>query len=133
MWTGDLINPTSRPGFRRLFGDKEILILFLNSILPMKTMDAVEIPSRAINKRKESIRSLDEPSSFQICEAFSGNTRMDFLCEDYDNKKFIVELQMPYMENLKKKFINRIPYYSSKLLYQTQVWRGNRIPVRSFF
>ena len=101
---GVYIDPLSDFGFKRLFGDKELMINFLNSVLKIK--DNIE-DLHYSNTVRTGISKDDRSIIF------------DLLCTTGKGERIIVEMQTMPHDNYKERTV----YYASRLI-QEQAKRG---------
>jgi len=113
------ISPLSDFGFKRIFGDKEIMIAFLMDLLQPKSPI-------------EDVIFLDKEMSPEH-EIFKG-VIYDLRCKTKDGEEFIVEMQNKFQEN----FPDRILYYlsrsiSSQGIKGDNLWNYRIEPVYGIF
>ena len=96
---GVFIDPRTDFGFKRLFGDKEVMIDFLNSVLELKS----PILNLEYRNTVQIGLSKEEPS-----------TIFDLYCTTETGEHIIVEMQVAPNEN----FIDRLVYYASRVIQE---------------
>jgi len=101
---GVYIDPLSDFGFKRLFGDKELMINFLNSVLDIK--DSID-DLHYSNTVRTGISKDDRAIIF------------DLLCTTRKGERIIVEMQTMPHDNYKERTV----YYATRLI-QEQAKRG---------
>jgi len=96
---GVFIDPRTDFGFKRLFGDKELMIDFLNSVLELKS----PIHNLEYRNTVQIGLSKEEPA-----------TIFDLYCTTETGEHIIVEMQVAPNEN----FIDRIVFYGSRVIQE---------------
>ena len=94
---GVFIDPKTDFGFKRLFGDTELMIDFLNSVLGIGIVDL-----EYRNTVRTGLSKDDRTAIFDLC------------CTTGNGEQIIVEMQAISHEN----YIDRIVYYVSRLIQQ---------------
>jgi len=96
---GKYIDPRTDFGFKRLFGDKELMIDFLNSVLDIK----------------DSIVDLEYRNTVRTGTSKDDRTIIfDLYCTTGTGEHVIVEMQIMQHEN----YMDRVVYYASRLIQQ---------------
>ena len=96
---GKYIDPRTDFGFKRLFGDKELMIAFLNSVLDIKN-GIVDLEYQ--NTVRTGVAKGDRAIIF------------DLYCSTGIGEHIIVEMQIMQYEN----YMDRVVYYASRLIQQ---------------
>jgi len=91
--------------FKKLFGNSDILVDFINKVLPTKHIKKVEyIPTNLLPESRAKKQSI-----------------LEVLCTDENGSKYIVQMQSAKEKGFKK----RVVYYGSKT-YGSQLEKGGR-------
>lgn len=119
MYNFRYLNPLSDFGFKRNFGDAEIMKAFLTDLL-------------GLSSEIKSIKHLDKERQSKTLKG--RGVVFDLLCETADGSRFIVEMQKRYQ----RYFSDRIVYYLSREIASQQKsgevdWNYELMPVYGVF
>jgi predicted transposase/invertase (TIGR01784 family) len=105
LMTNKFADPKIDIVFKKLFGNSDILVDFINKVLPTKHIKKVEyIPTNIVPESRAKKQSI-----------------LDVLCTDENGSKYIVEMQSAKEKGFKKRAV----YYGSKT-YGSQLEKGGR-------